>query len=176
MGKGTLQKPLKREFSAGGVVFKRNEEGPSLWLITQHKPSRRMPNPIWRLPKGWIDNKNKVTPGEVASGTRRGSEKEIQEGALREVKEEGGIEARIIRKLATTKFFFSFKGVRFLKFVTFYLMEWLRDLEEGPGEETQAVDWLPFDEAKKKLEYSSERAALKRAEEMLEQGTQGNLL
>ena len=175
MGKGPSQKPLKREFSAGGVVFKKN--GNTLvWLITQHNPSERIPKPIWRLPKGWIDNKSEVAPGEVASGIRRGSEDEIQKAALREVREEGGIEARIIEKLGTTKFFFSLKGEGVLKFVTFYLMEWLKDLEGGPGEETLAVEWQPFGEAKRKLEYSSEKAVLKKAEETLEQGIQGNLL
>jgi ADP-ribose pyrophosphatase YjhB (NUDIX family) len=175
VGKGTPQKSLKREFSAGGVVFKK-EKDLILWLITQHTPSKRVPKPIWRLPKGWVDNKSETVPGEIASGLRRGSEEEIRSGALREVREEGGVEAKIIKKLGTTKFFFTLGGERILKFVTFNLMQWLKDLDEGPSEETQAVEWLSFGKAYKKLEYSSEKEALKKANETIEQGIQENLL
>ena len=175
MGKGTSQKPLKREFSAGGVVFKKN--GNTLvWLITQHNPSERIPKPIWRLPKGWIDNKSEDSPGEVASGIRRGSEDEIRKAALREVREEGGVEARIEQKLGTIKLFFTLNGERILKFVTFYLMRWTKDLRQGYGDETQSIEWLPFEEAYKKLEYSSEKAVLKKANETVGRGVQENLL
>lgn len=175
MGEGTSQKRLKREFSAGGVVFKK-KDGSTLWLITQHQPSKRMPKPVWRLPKGWIDNKKEDVPGEVASGKRRGTEGEIQEAALREVREEGGVEAEILQKLGTLKFFFTLGEERILKFVTFYLMRWVEDLPGGTEGETRAVAWLSFAEAYKKLEYSSEKAVLKKANQQVLQGIQENLL
>jgi hypothetical protein len=54
-----------------------------------------------------------------------------------------------------------------LKFVTFYLMEYARDLPEGFGSETEEVLWLPFDEAVKKLNYQTEKDVLKKANDLL---------
>lgn len=175
MGKDSSQKQLKREFSAGGVVFKK-DRGTTLWLITQSAPSERIPNPVWRLPKGWIDNASEEVPGEVASGVRKGKEDEIQKAAAREVEEEGGVEAIIVEKLGTVKFFFQLGGERILKFVTYYLMEWVRDLPEGLGFETQTVEWLSFQEAYKRLKFPSEKDVLKKANEALERGIQQNLV
>ena len=175
MGKAKSQEALRREFSAGGVVFKKEGES-FLWLITQSRASDRIPNPIWRLPKGWIDNKAEGAPGEVASGLRRGSEDEIQKAALREVREEGGVEARIVQKLGTIKFFFTLDGEQILKFVTFYLMERIIDLRQGYGDETQSIEWLPFDKAYVKLKYPGEKTVLKKANETLGRGSQENLL
>lgn len=91
---------MKREFSAGGVVFKKQENGEILWLITKTAPNTKFFNSYWRLPKGWIDDKdNGKSPGPIASGAVKATEKELEKAALREVREEGGINAKIIRKL-----------------------------------------------------------------------------
>jgi len=173
--KGSFQKPLKREFSAGGVVFKK-ATGEFIWLITKSNPSDRIPDPVWRLPKGWIDNAKKDIPGDIAKGLRRGSEDEIQKAAIREVAEEGGIEASIIQKLGTIKFFFQLQEEKILKFVTFYLMRWQKDLPQGFGDETLEVGWFPFKEAYKKLKYSGEKDILKKANETIGQGVQADLV
>lgn len=175
MGKSSQNPKIAREFSAGGVVFKK-EGTQILWLVTQSNPSDRVPEPHWRLPKGWIDNKTKTQPGEIATGARKGTAEEIQNAALREVREEGGIEAKVIAKLGTTRFFFRLSGATLLKFVTFYLMEWVRDRAEGPDEETQAVEWLPFPQALKRLDYSTEKEMLKKANGILGAGIQENLI
>lgn len=177
MGKNTqslnpsAQKPQKvlREFSAGGVVFKK-VKNETLWLVTE---AAVLPNSLfsagtWRLTKGWLDNKAKALPGPLASGERRATEEEIQRAALREVSEEGGVEAKIIRKIETIKFSFNgFRG-KVLKFVTFYLMEWTVDLPEGTDFETSEVAWLPFEEAYDRLTYRGEKEILKKAKEILE--------
>lgn len=64
---------FKREFSAGGVVFRR-EKGETMWLIGKHSGYHK-----WVLPKGLIEK------GE------RGFET-----ATREVEEEMGIRARLV--------------------------------------------------------------------------------
>ncbi|MBI3443130.1 NUDIX domain-containing protein [Candidatus Woesebacteria bacterium] len=132
--------PISREFSAGGVVYKND-----LWLITKSAPSELYPKGFWRLPKGWINE------GE-----------NLEEAALREVREEAGIKAKIISKIGTEKYFLTFRGKRILKFVTFYLMEWVRDLPDGPGFETEKIEWLPFDEAYKKLSHRGEKEILRK--------------
>ncbi|MBI2335051.1 NUDIX hydrolase, partial [Candidatus Daviesbacteria bacterium] len=64
---------MKREFSAGGIVF--NKKGQV--LLTKHSQNHH-----WSFPKGLID------PGQTP-----------QEAAVREVKEEGGVEAKIVEKI-----------------------------------------------------------------------------
>ena len=54
-----------------------------------------------------------------------------------------------------------------MKFVTFYLMEWQKDLPEGHDTETSEVAWLPYDEAYKKLSFSGEKQILKKAKLLL---------
>lgn len=153
MGKNTQEKPsllrVTREFSAGGAVYKKSE---MLWLIRSTMPSPEFPKSYWMLPKGWIDEGEK-----------------LEETAIREVKEEGGVEAKIIKKLQTVKYFFKHpsKG-NILKFVTFFLMEYVKDLSEGHDNETQEVLWLPYNEAYKKLSFGQEKQILKKAKINLE--------
>ncbi len=63
-----------------------------------------------------------------------------------------------------------------MKFVTFYLMEWVEDLLEGPGFETSEVVWLPYDEARKTLTHSGEKKVLDKAKSLLDSGMQENLI
>ena len=165
MGKDTQSKAIliSREFSSGGIVF-RNDK----WLITRSSESKLYPKAFWRLPKGWIDNDSPDSPGPTASGRVRASEEALQKGALREVREEGGVEARVVKKVGTEKYLFTTpdKG-KVLKFVTFYLMEYVRDLPEGYDGETSEIAWLSFDEAVKTLSFSGEKQMLKKANELL---------
>ncbi len=176
MGEKPHNSKLLREFSAGGVVFKK-KDGNILWLVTESRPSELYPKGFWRLPKGWLDDdEDGKLPGPLASGKKRATEQRLQRGALKEVREEGGIEAKIISKIGTIKLFSKSPRGKVLKFTTFYLMEWMRDLSEGPGFETSEVVWLPFEDARKKITYSSEKKVLDKAKETLERGLQQNLI
>ena len=166
--------PLAREFSAGGVVFKKGSKK-SLWLVAKSAPSDLYPESYWRLPKGRLDDLDGDKPGPLARGERRASEEEIQKAALKEVQEEGGVDAKVVSKIGTEKYFFTLSGKRILKFVTFYLMEWKVDLTEGPGDETEETLWLSFEEARKILEHSGEKKILDKAREVLEAGMQESL-
>jgi 8-oxo-dGTP pyrophosphatase MutT (NUDIX family) len=158
MGKDSQQK-TQRQFSSGGIVYKKEGDN-VLWLITQSTPSDVFPNPVWRLPKGWIDNASHDVPGPMASGRVKADEESLQKAALREVSEEGGVAAKIISKIGTTTYFLNLPEGRVMKFVTFYLMKWLSDLPEGTDEETAEVRWLEFAEAKKLLSFSHEKQVL----------------
>ena len=59
---------------------------------------------------------------------------------------------------------------RILKFVTFYLMKWQKDLPDGFDDETSETTWLPFEEAIKTTSLSAERDVLKKAKEILDSG------
>jgi 8-oxo-dGTP pyrophosphatase MutT (NUDIX family) len=164
MGKRTQEERLIREFSAGGVVFKK-DKSQILWLIAQSSPSKLFPKSYWRLPKGWLDD-NGNEPGELASGQKRATEDQIQKTALKEVVEEGGVKAKIISKIGTSSYFYTINGVKKLKFVTFYLMEWQKDLPKGFSWETSAIQWLEFNEAFQTLSSKNEKQILAKAREI----------
>jgi 8-oxo-dGTP pyrophosphatase MutT (NUDIX family) len=162
-----------REFSSGGVVYKKinsseNQELQTLWLVTASMPSDIFPEVVWRLPKGWIDDQGEGIPGPIASGEVKADEKSLQDTAIREVREESGVSAKIVTKIGTEKYFYKhpLRG-QILKFVTFYLMEWVEDLPEGFDGETSEVVWLPLESAVKKLSFPGERKILQKAGEIL---------
>ncbi len=156
-----------REFSSGGVVYK-NEGEKVLWLIGKSTPSKRFPETYWRLPKGWMDDRDGGdNPGPISSGEVKATDNDLKTGALREVKEEVGVEAKIISKLPTSQYFTNSSRGRVMKFVTYFLMEWVRDIPEGFDFETSETAWLPYKEAIEKLHSPNEKEVLKKAEEFL---------
>src|SRR3990172_5162316 len=80
---------MKYETSAGGVVYRKSREKIE-FLIVQHSGHHR-----WVLPKGWID------AGETK-----------EETAVREVKEEAGVEAEIQDYLGETTIFYTLPAGR----------------------------------------------------------------
>jgi 8-oxo-dGTP pyrophosphatase MutT (NUDIX family) len=138
---------IKREFSAGGVVF-RKEGGEIVWLVIKPTGSNK-----WRLPKGWIE------PGEKSLGA-----------AQREVREEAGVETEVLGKVGNEKFFFVQDGQKIMKNVVFYLMEYLQEAETGYTWETEEIDWLPFPQARERLAFKNEKEILEKAKELWGQG------
>lgn len=143
---------MNREFGAGGVVFK-EEGGSSLWLVRRNSPSKLYPEEnMWTLPKGMLDK------GETT-----------KEAAAREVKEEGGVEVEILEKVFDQRMMYTPRGgVKTFKLVSYFLMKYLRDTEEGFSFETAEVAWLPYQEAGERLTYSSEKKVLEMATLVLE--------
>lgn len=104
----------------------------------------------------------------MASGKKKADEEALQKAALREVAEEAGVEAKVVKKIETIIYSFIHpERGKTVKFVTFYLMEWQKDLPEGHDMETSEVVWLPYDEAYKKLSFSGEKQILKKAKLLL---------
>ena len=135
---------MRREFSAGGLVHKGN-----LWLIRRPTPNPEYRGNLgWSFPKGWKDEGEK-----------------LEEAALREVREEGGVVARMMGKLTTLKIFFTDKdGQRVMKFITYFVMEYAADALEGFGWETAETKWVSLEEAKELLVYKNEKELLVEAE------------
>lgn len=163
---------MRREFSSGGVVYKklkiRNQSPKILWLVTKSNPSRGYPSNVWRLPKGWLDDLGGgEMPGPLTSGRKKAKEIDLEKAALREVREEAGVKAGIVAKIGTEKFYYRNRDKIVLKFVTFYLMEWLADLPQGFGFETERTEWLTFEEAKQRLTYKKEREILEKANNLI---------
>ena len=138
---------MRREFSAGGIVRKGN-----LWLIRRPTPNLEYRGNLgWSWPKGWVDE------GE-----------NLEEAAVREVGEEGGVEAKVIKKLRTLKIFFKDQGELVMKFITYFVMEYESDVPGGFGEETAETKWVTEEEAIELLAHKNERELLRKALEVLE--------
>lgn len=134
---------MRREFSAGGLVRKDN-----LWLIRRPTPNPEYRGNLgWSWPKGWVDE------GE-----------NLEQAAIREVREEGGVVAKIVKKLPALKVFFKDKGELVMKFITYFVMEYESDVPGGFGEETAEVKWVTKEEVMQLLAHKNERELLKSVE------------
>jgi 8-oxo-dGTP pyrophosphatase MutT (NUDIX family) len=158
---------MAREFSAGGVVLRQRQ---GKWWIAVIEP-RREPTPgdkkvhsasktgpVLALPKGLVD------PGE-----------KVEQTAVREVREETGIEAELLAKLSDIKYFYvrtwSDKQ-RVFKIVSFFLLLYrsgkIGEISEEMRVEVQRALWLPLEEASQKLSYKGEREVVKKAKEYVQ--------
>ena len=142
--------PVKREFSAGGVLVRRLR---GRWMVAAIRPRRHGPA-VWALPKGHIDD------GE------RG-----EETAVREVAEETGVRGRSLGKLGDVRYWFNWDGERVFKVVSFYLVRYesgrLGDIPAEFVHEVDEVRWLPLTEASKLLAYKGEQQMAQKALESL---------
>ncbi len=131
---------MKREFSAGGIVF--NDKGQA--LLTQHSQNKH-----WSFPKGWIDK------GES-----------VEEAALREVKEEGGVVAEIVGKIGYNKYIYTFEEEKIFKVVTYFLMKYVSGDPKDHDWEVSEANWYTPEEALKQLSFSQDKELLKKAVKM----------
>ncbi|MBU2052165.1 NUDIX domain-containing protein [Patescibacteria group bacterium] len=137
----------KREFSAGGAVYKKDGQQ-ILWLVCQHSGYHK-----WVLPKGLID------PGETAKQT-----------AVREVEEECGIKTKIIAKLPDPeRYIYTMNGVKIFKLVQYFLMEYVSGDIKNHDFEMEAVEWLDYDTAHTRLNFHGAKKVLVKAKQLLEE-------
>jgi len=140
---------MEREFSAGGVLVRTIRARPMLAAI---RPRGR--TDVWALPKGKID------PGETPA-----------EAAVREVREETGVEGRLVEKLGDVRYVYTFRGRRILKVVSFFLLRAGRGrigaIDEAMRIEVREARWLPLEEASRLLSYGGEREMAAKAWERL---------
>jgi 8-oxo-dGTP pyrophosphatase MutT (NUDIX family) len=136
------------QISAGGVAFRRKEEAAQV-VIVLVKPKLR-----WQLPKGIVD------PGETP-----------QMAALREVREEAGIETNLLTLIETIEYWYrSMKDgepVRYHKFVHFYLLEYRTGEVSDHDHEIEEARWVSFEEAREMLAFESERDVVEKAREAI---------
>jgi 8-oxo-dGTP pyrophosphatase MutT (NUDIX family) len=131
--------------AAGGVVIRRGEPGPSSGgARTEVVLAGR--EGMWVLPKGTPDR------GEP-----------IEDCAVREVREETGLDVRIVRPLGEIEYWFALPRERVHKTVHFFLMEALGGDVSRHDHEYDEVRWVPVDEARRILSFDTYRAMLERA-------------
>jgi 8-oxo-dGTP pyrophosphatase MutT (NUDIX family) len=133
---------MKREFSAGGIVF--NKAGQVLLIkVSGHE--------YWGFPKG----------------NPYGNES-FEETALREVKEEGGIEAEILNKIGDSKYVYTRNGEKTFKIVTLYLMKYKSGDTKDHDWEVSEATWFTPQEALETLSFVNDKELLKQALPIIE--------
>jgi len=135
--------PWRRETSAGGVVYRR--EGDVVEIALASRRTRRG-QLAWGLPKGGIEE-----------------DEDDRQAAIREVREETGLEAEIEDDLGDIRYFYVWEGVRIRKAVRFFLMRATGGDVSLHDTEMEEVRWFPLATALKKAAYKGEREILDRA-------------
>ena len=126
------------QISAGGVAVRPAAGGVEVAIVLM-VPERR-----WQLPKGIID------PGETP-----------EKAALREVREEAGIECTIAEPLEVIEYWFygAYDGVRkrYHKFVHFFLMNYVAGDVADHDHEVEEARWVTPEQALKMLAFKDEK-------------------
>ncbi len=131
---------IEEHFSAGGVVYRKDEDRIDLILCGRDRP------PLWGLPKGTPD------AGETAEQT-----------AEREVREETGLEVDIETDLGEIEYWFYKPGARVHKRVKFYLMSFKGGNTDDHDPEFDHVAWFPSDVALERATHATEAGMLREA-------------
>ncbi len=136
------------QVSAGGAAFRANDTGYEIAIISVN-PSRR-----WQLPKGLFD------AGETP-----------ETAALREVREEAGIETELLTKIETIEYWYvgdnRGERVRFHKFVHFFLLKYIAGDVWNHDFEVAEARWVKAEEASELLAFKSEREIVEKAIKMI---------
>lgn len=138
----------RREVSAGGVLYRRAEDGVEVLLASRRTRSGDL---VWGLPKGLIEE------GESPEDT-----------AVREVREETGFEGKVQESLGDISYWYVWEGTRVRKTVHFFLMESTGGEVVHRDREMEDVGWHPLGEAEGVAGFASEKQIIRRARERLE--------
>lgn len=140
-----------RVFSAGGIVFKKDQDGLH-FLLARNQSMTRVRVDYWGFPKGHLEE------GESS-----------EKAALREVLEETGVEAEIMEKIGQSKYIYTSKteGGKIFKIVTLFLMKYLSGEAVPQDTEISEVIWLPQDKVLGKLSFKEDQLLFKKAVEMV---------
>jgi 8-oxo-dGTP pyrophosphatase MutT (NUDIX family) len=129
------------EFSAGGVVVR---DGECIVIV----PTRRAADgtKVLALPKGHPDG-----------------DESAADAALREVREETGVDAVLVDKLGDIRYWYMRGGRRIAKVVSFFLLEYVGGEVEDHDFEVEQARWMALEDAARELSYAGEREMAARA-------------
>jgi 8-oxo-dGTP pyrophosphatase MutT (NUDIX family) len=139
--------PTTKEVSAGGVVYRRADDGIEVVLASRRTRRGQL---AWGLAKGGIEM------GETR-----------EQAAIREVREETGLTADIEADLGDTKYMYVWDDIRIRKTVHFFLMRHTGGNVEDRDDEMEEIRWFPMERAIKRAAYRGERDMLVKAAELL---------
>lgn len=133
-----------KQVSAGGVAFRRTNEDVEVALILTSSERR------WQLPKGMIDD------GETD-----------EEAAIREVREEAGIDTDLVARIARTEYWFTTerdgRRYRIHKYVHWFLLRYSGGDVRDHDHEVEEARWVDSESALKMLAFRNEREVVRKA-------------
>jgi 8-oxo-dGTP pyrophosphatase MutT (NUDIX family) len=143
-----MKLPVREQVSAGGVVFRRDDDRVDIVIIAVGGNNR------WQLPKGLVEKDEKP---EIA--------------AVREAREEGGTDSEVVEHIETVEYWYAGldKGerVRFHKRVHFYLLRYLSGDTSNHDWEVNEARWVPIGDASSQLAFDNERRVVERARQLI---------
>src|SRR3954453_1166426 len=134
------RRKTRNEHSSGGAVIDLRDGAPFVAMIATRGRTR------WGLPKG------AVSEGETS-----------EQAALREVLEETGLEAKIIKPLDTIEYYFRVGDTLIRKRVDFYLMAHTGGTMTPQLSEVDDVEWVELSQAIQRASFDSEKKLLEMA-------------
>ena len=147
-GRDGVKLPVREQVSAGGVVFRRDNERIDVVIVAVGGNNR------WQLPKGLVEKDEKP---EIA--------------AVREAREEGGTDTEVIEHIETVEYWYAGldggERVRFHKRVHFYLLRYLSGDTGNHDWEVNEARWVPIDDASSQLAFDNERRVVERAKQLI---------
>lgn len=134
------------KLSAGGVMYRHSPDGIEVTLIAHKNGS------VWAFPKGTVKK------GET-----------IEHAALREVKEETGMNGKAIRFIGNTGYWFNVTAdnTKCRKTVRYFLLEYVSGDPLEYSDEVSDVKWFSISEATETLTFRSDIEILKMAVELI---------
>lgn len=136
---------MKREFSAGGIVF--NKSGQV--LLINNASMRDPEKSYWGFPKGHLES------GETS-----------RQAAVREIQEETGLKVEIVGNAGESKYVYTLDEEKIFKAITVFVMKQTGGELKFQPEELLAVEWVSPEEALKRLSFSQDKGLLKQALEV----------
>ncbi len=91
------------------------------------------------------------------------------QAALREVREEAGVEAEVVGSLGEVRYWYQRSGKRIAKVVEFFLLRYVSGDVDDHDHEVEHARWVPAAEAVETLTYAGERNMVREALSRLEQ-------
>ena len=126
---------VEREFSCGGVVVRGSD---CIVIVPRRRAVRG--GQVLALPKGHPEN------GESPA-----------DAAVREVREEAGVEATVRERLGDVQYWYQRDRVRIAKRVTFFLLDYVSGEVDDHDHEVEHARWIALEEAARSLSYKGER-------------------
>jgi 8-oxo-dGTP pyrophosphatase MutT (NUDIX family) len=146
-----VRPPLRREFSAGGIVWRRGARGGIEIAMIRPRGTDS-----WALPKGHVEQAESM-----------------EQAAVREVREETGLRAGAVEKLGDISYVFSWRDApaeppaRIFKRVRFFLMQFAGGEIARQHSEVDEAAWVEIGDAIARATYKSERELIEKARAML---------
>jgi len=134
-------------YSAGGVIYRRRDDGIDVALIATGGGTR------WGLPKGHV-----------------AFEEAPQHAAQREIEEETGLRGDVLQPLGTIDYWFRVGRTRIHKVVDLYLVRYTSGEVVPQVSEVDDARWLPLDEAIRIATFPRERAVLEQVRDLWQHG------